>query len=81
MNPAQQQLLAQWNQYLQQMSGHLQGLLQQAGAGCEQLIGQNPTDPIPLNNALVAVEHQFKDLKKNVNDSFPRYYDLQRRLR
>jgi hypothetical protein len=75
MNPAQQQIVAQWNQYLQQMGGHLQGLLQQAGGGCDQLIGQNPTDPIPLNNALVAVEHQFKDLKKNVNDSFSPHYD------
>ena len=57
MNPAQQQIVAQWNQHLQQTGGQLQGLLQQAGGGCEQLIAQNPVDPIPLNNALGAIEH------------------------
>ncbi|MBX3191036.1 MAG: hypothetical protein KF819_28830 [Labilithrix sp.] len=75
MNPAQQQIVAQWNQYLQQMGGHVQGLMGQAGPGCEQLIGQNPTDPIPLNNALGAIEHQVKDLRSKLGDAFSEHYD------
>jgi hypothetical protein len=75
MNPAQQQIVAQWNQHLQQTGGQLQGLLQQAGGGCEQLIAQNPVDPIPLNNALGAIEHQVKDLRSKVDDAFSHFYD------
>lgn len=75
MNPAQQHIVAQWNQYLQQMGGHLQQLLQQAGGGCEQLIGQNPIDPVPLNNALGAIEHQVKDLHSKLSDSFSQHFD------
>jgi hypothetical protein len=75
MNPAQQQITAQWNHYLQQMGGHLQGLLQQAGGGCEQMIAQNPLDPIPLNNALGAIEHQVKDLRGKLGDAFSEHYD------
>jgi hypothetical protein len=75
MNPAQQQIVAQWNQYLQQMGGHLQQLLQQAGGGCEQMIAQNPIDPIPLNNALGAIEHQVKDLRGKLGDTFSEHYD------
>jgi hypothetical protein len=75
MNPAQQQIVAQWNQYLQQTGGQLQQLLQQAGGGCEQLIGQNPIDPVPLNNALGAIEHQVKDLGSKLDDAFSHHYD------
>lgn len=75
MNPAQQQIVAQWNQVLQQGGGQLQGLLQQAGGGCEGLIAQNAIDPIPLNNALGAIEHQVKDLRGKLNDAFSEYYD------
>ncbi|MDB4934209.1 MAG: hypothetical protein JWP87_1181 [Labilithrix sp.] len=75
MNPAQQQIVAQWNHYLQQMGGHLQQLLQQAGGGCEQMIAQNPIDPIPLNNALGAIEHQVKDLRGKLGDAFSEHYD------
>ena len=71
MNPAQQQIMAQWNQYLQQMGGQLSQLLQQANGGCEGLIAQNQIDPIPLNNALGAIEHQVKDLRGAVNDACP----------
>lgn len=75
MNPAQQQIMAQWNQYLQQMGGQLSQLLQQASGGCEGLIAQNQVDPIPLNNALGAIEHQVKDLRGAVNDAFSQHYD------
>lgn len=75
MNPAQQHIVAQWNQYLQQTGGHVQQLLQQAGGGCEQLIGQNPVDPMPLNNALGAIEHQVKDVGSKLDDAFSQHYD------
>jgi hypothetical protein len=75
MTPAQQQIVGQWNQHLQQLGGQLQQLMQQAGAGCQQLIAQNPTDSIPLNNALGAVEHQWKDLRRQADDAFSQYYD------
>ena len=75
MNPQQQHIVAQWNQHLQQTGAQLQGLLHQANQGCEGLIAQNPTDSIPLNNALGAVEHQFKDLKSKADDAFSHFYD------
>lgn len=75
MNPQQQQIVAQWNQYLQQMAAQANGLIQQARQGCEGLIQQNQTDPIPLNNALGAIEQQFKDLRSKVDDSFSDWYD------
>lgn len=75
MNSAQQQIVGQWNQYLQQMGGHLQGLIQQAAQGCEGLIAQNPTDPMPLNNALGAIEHQVKDLRSKADEAFGQHYD------
>ena len=74
MNPAESQVVAQWNQHLQQTGGQLQGLLQQAGAGCEQLIQQNPTDTLPLNNAIIAVEQQFKQIRR-LDETFSQYYD------
>jgi hypothetical protein len=75
MNPAQQQIVAQWNQYMQQIGAQLQQLLHQAHAGCQRMIAQNPTDPIPLNNALGAIEQQKKDLARKLNDGFSEYYD------
>lgn len=75
MTPAQQQIVAQWNQHMQQIGGQLQGLLQQANAGFQQMIARNPTDPLPVNNALGAIEHQYKDLERNLHDSFDGFYD------
>lgn len=75
MNGMQQQIVAQWDQYLHQMGGHLNGLMQQAGPGCEQLIAQHQTDPVPLNNALGAIEHQVKDLRSKIGDAFSQHYD------
>lgn len=75
MNPTQQQIFAQWNQFLQHTGAQLQQLVQQAGAGCQQMIQQNPTDPMPLNNALGAVQHQVQDLSRKPDDAFGQYYD------
>lgn len=75
MNPTQQQIVAQWNQFLQQVGGQLQQLLQQAGGGCQQMIQQNPTDPMPLSNAITAIEQQVKQISRQPGDTFGQYYD------
>src|SRR5437867_7511591 len=75
MNPAQQQIVNQYNQLMQTIGGQIQNLLGQAGAGCQGMIQQNPTDPIPLNNAMTAVEQQFKELRGTLGDAFSAHYD------
>jgi len=75
MNPAQQQIVDQYNQFLQQLGGQLQQLLQQATGGCQQLIAQNPTDPTALGNAIGAIDHQVRDLVRKASDSISPYYD------
>jgi hypothetical protein len=75
MHPAQQQVVAQYNQLLQQSGAQLNGLLQQAAAGCQQMIAQNPTDGMPLGNALGAIEQQVKGLRKQANDAFRPHFD------
>jgi hypothetical protein len=75
INPQQQQLLADWQKNLQGASGHVYQLLQQAAAGSEQMIGQSPTDPTPLRNALAAVGHQVDGVRRQISDSFSAWYD------
>jgi hypothetical protein len=75
MTPAQQQIMAEFNNLLQQSSGQLQQLLQQAAGGCSGMIAQNPTDPMPLGNALTAIEQQAKGLQRRGGDSVGAYYD------
>jgi hypothetical protein len=75
MHPAQQQVVAQYNQLLQQAGGNLNGLLQQASGGFQQMIAQNPTDPLPLGNAMGAIDQQVKAIRKQPNDAFSPHYD------
>src|SRR5258707_10285757 len=75
MNPAQQQVVAQYNQFLQQVGGQMQQLLQQAQAGAQQMIQQNPTDMMPLSNALTAIEQQYKQVARKPDDAFSDHYD------
>jgi hypothetical protein len=75
MNPAQQQVFAQYHQVLQHFGGQLQGLFQQAAGGCYQMIAQNPSDPMPLNNAIGAIEQQVKGIRRQVSDAFSPHYD------
>jgi hypothetical protein len=70
MIPAQQQIVAQFNQMLQQTGAQLDQLLQQAGAGCQQMIAQNPTDPTPLANAIGAIDQQVRALVQHVKEEF-----------
>jgi hypothetical protein len=60
---------------MHQLGGQLQQLLHQADGGFQQMIAQNPSDPIPVNNALGAIEHQYKDLSEKLHNSFDEYYD------
>ncbi len=75
MNPAQQQIIAQYSQHLQQSGAQLQGLLNQAAGGCQQMIAQNPVDPMPLGNALSAIEQQVKTMRGEVSNAFSPFYD------
>jgi hypothetical protein len=74
MNAAQQQIVHEWNQRLQHTGGQLQQLLQQAHAGCQQLVGQNPTDATPLGNAVGAIRQQYQSVG-DLNDAFSEQYD------
>ncbi len=75
MNPSQQQIVAQYNQHLHGAGGRLQQLLQQAHAGCQQMIAQNPTDPTPLDNALGAIEQQYEGVARVASDAFDGFYE------
>ena len=75
ITPAQQQIVAQYGQLLQQTGGELQQLMQQAGDGCKQMIAQNPADPMPLQNALGAVGQQAKTIMRKPGDGFSDFYD------
>ena len=67
--------MAEWNGFLQQSSAQIQQLLQQAAAGCQQLIAQNPTDSIPLGNALMAIQQQIKGASRRGGDTLGSFYD------
>lgn len=75
MNPQQQQILAQYDQRLQQAAAQLHALIQQAHQGAQQLIAQNPTDPTPLANALGAISQQAKDVRYKASESLSEHYD------
>jgi hypothetical protein len=75
MNAASQPIVAHYNQLLQQAAGQLQGLLQQSVRGCDDLIAKHPTDPIPLTNALTAIQHQVLELKRRVEDALSEHHD------
>ncbi len=75
MNAAQQQIVAQYTQILQQAAGQLQGLLQQSVRGCDELIAKHPTDPIPLTNAISAIHHQVIELQRRVEEARSEHHD------
>ena len=75
MNPQQQQIVAQFDQRLQQGAQQLQALIQQAHQGAQQLIAQNPTDPTPLANALGAISQQAIEVRRKSSDALSEHYD------
>lgn len=70
MDAAGQQFVAQWYQYLQQATVHVQQLLQETDAGCQQMLRSNPTEPLALQNALQAVTLQIKDIQTRLGTSW-----------
>ncbi|MBI5536610.1 MAG: hypothetical protein HY898_28070 [Deltaproteobacteria bacterium] len=70
MNPAQQQFLQQWQGWLQQVAGQVTQILQETDAGCRQLLASQPTDPMPMQNALQAVHIKVTELKGQVSNAW-----------
>ncbi|CAN5374588.1 hypothetical protein BH09MYX1_BH09MYX1_03670 [soil metagenome] len=75
MNPEQQQILDQFYGHIRQAQDYVKQLLTHSDAGCQQMIAQNPTDAIPLSNALGAIEHQVKDVGRKTDDYWSQCYD------
>ena len=75
INPAQQQVLQQYYAELQKAGEYIRQLLGQAATGCQQMIAQNPIDPIPLSNALGAIGQQVQDLSRKMSDYWSTTYD------
>ncbi|MCU0654696.1 MAG: hypothetical protein MUF64_05220 [Polyangiaceae bacterium] len=66
MSASQQQFLQEWQAQLQQALQRVQGLLREAEAGCRQLIAQNPDDPMPVQNALSAINVQLQEQRSRL---------------
>lgn len=66
MNPAQQQFFQQWQGYLQQVSGQVTEIIQEANGGCQQLLQTHPDDPMPMINALQALKIKVNEVKVKV---------------
>jgi hypothetical protein len=75
MNAAQQQIMAEWNQGMQQAGAELQALHAQTAEGCRALVAQHPMDLEPLVRALRAVEVQASALKSKGAEPVPDIYD------
>ena len=75
MNPEQKQILDQFYAHIRQAQDYVKQLLAHSDAGCQQMIAQNPTDAMPLSNALGAIEHQVKDVGRKTSDYWSQCYD------
>ena len=72
MYPAQQSILQQWQQKCQEVTWHVSQLLAETEAGCRQMLGAHPTDPIPLQNALQAVHIRVQTMKQQAQEVWSR---------
>lgn len=70
MNGNQQQFLQEWQAHIQQATQRIAGLLHEAEAGCRQLIAQNPDDPLPVQNALNAINVQVQEQRTRLGTSW-----------
>ena len=66
----QQQFLQEWQAHIQQATQRIQGLLREAEAGCRQLIAQNPDDPLPVQNALNAINVQVQEQRSRLGTTW-----------
>jgi hypothetical protein len=70
MNANQQQFMQEWQGHIQQATQRIGGLLREAEAGCRQLIAQNPDDPMPVQNALSAINVQIQEQRTRLGTSW-----------
>jgi hypothetical protein len=70
MTPVQQQILAQWQQQVGQITGRFQQTLAEATAGCKQLVARNPIDIGPLRNVFGAIDAQRKEAEHALSDAW-----------
>lgn len=70
MSGNQQQFMQEWQGHIQQATQRVTELLREAEAGCRQLIGQNPDDPMPVQNALNAINIQIQEQRTRLGTSW-----------
>jgi hypothetical protein len=70
MNANQQQFMQEWQGHIQQATQRIGKLLREAEAGCRQLIAQNPDDPMPVHNALNAINVQIQEQRSWLGTSW-----------
>jgi hypothetical protein len=80
MNAEQQVIVLAWNAELQRIAAQLQQLLIDATPGCEQLVAQNESDLLPLDNALNAVKKQVGGIALGASRAFDDAYERIHRL-
>jgi hypothetical protein len=64
------QILAQWQQQVGQITSRFQQTLEEASAGCRQLVDRNPTDIAPLRNVFGAIDAHRKEVEHALSDAW-----------
>lgn len=70
MDRNQQQFTQEWRAQIEQELGRVRQLVQEAEAGCKQLIAQNPDDPMPVQNALNAIHVQVQETRSRMGTAW-----------
>jgi hypothetical protein len=63
MDRAQQQFVEEWQGHIREATGQVARLLQEAEAGCKQMLAPRPNDIYPIMNALRAVGLQINEIR------------------
>lgn len=70
MNSNQQALWARLEAFVGQIKTRHGEIMREAEAGCRELIANDPTDPMPLGNAIHAIDHRFDQLTRKLEDTW-----------
>jgi hypothetical protein len=70
MNVNQQHFLQEWRAHLDHALGRVVSVLREAEGGCKQLIAQNPDDPLPVQNALQAINVQVQEQRSRLGTTW-----------
>jgi len=70
VNSNQQQLWQRLEGFVAKIKQRHGELMQEAEAGCRQVMVDNPTDPIPLGNAVSAIDRRFDQLRRKMDDTW-----------